>query len=157
MHVLVYNTYITRALKCFQKNVVCCIFLIYNMELAWCSSCVMGCHTTTRGSIPRAVRYNNWPPRPSHGTVNGGAVSKSSRCRLDVKHNQLTNLNNTCMCNLQSARIIIIKYTQVVLAWLSGSVMDCHATVWGSIPTKNIVFTELHVLCSPLRKILELF
>ena len=28
----------------------------------------------------------------------------------------------------------------------SGSVMDCHATAWGSIPGGNGVFTELHVL-----------
>ena len=34
----------------------------------------------------------------------------------------------------------------VELAWHSGSVMDCHATAWGSIPGGNGVFTELHVL-----------
>ena len=33
------------------------------------------------------------------------------------------------------------------LAWRSDSVMDCHATTRGSIPGKNGVFTELHVLC----------
>ena len=32
------------------------------------------------------------------------------------------------------------------LAWRSGSVMDCHATARGSIPGRNGVFTELHVL-----------
>ena len=32
------------------------------------------------------------------------------------------------------------------LAWRSGSIMDCHATAWGSIPGGNGVFTELHVL-----------
>ena len=34
----------------------------------------------------------------------------------------------------------------VELAWCSGSVMDCHATVRSSIPGGNGVFTELHVL-----------
>ena len=33
-----------------------------------------------------------------------------------------------------------------VLAWCSGSVMDCHATAWGSIPCGDGVFTEFHVL-----------
>ena len=32
------------------------------------------------------------------------------------------------------------------MAWRSGSVMDCHATVRGSIPGGNGVKTELHVL-----------
>ena len=32
------------------------------------------------------------------------------------------------------------------LAWRSGSVMDCHATTRGSIPGRNGVKTELHVL-----------
>ena len=32
------------------------------------------------------------------------------------------------------------------LAWRSGSVMDCHATAWDSIPDGNGVFTELHAL-----------
>ena len=32
------------------------------------------------------------------------------------------------------------------LAWRSGSVMDCHAMARGSIPVRNGVFTELHVL-----------
>ena len=31
-------------------------------------------------------------------------------------------------------------------AWRIGSVMDCHATAWGSIPGGNGVKTELHVL-----------
>ena len=31
------------------------------------------------------------------------------------------------------------------LAWRSGSVMDCHATAWDSIPSWNGVKTELHV------------
>ena len=34
----------------------------------------------------------------------------------------------------------------VELAWRSGSVMDCHVTAQGSIPDRNGVFTELHVL-----------
>ena len=34
----------------------------------------------------------------------------------------------------------------VELAWLSGNVMDCHATARGSIPGRNGVFIELHVL-----------
>ena len=37
------------------------------------------------------------------------------------------------------------KFTYV-LAWRSGSVMDCHATARGSIPSGNGVKTELHVL-----------
>ena len=32
------------------------------------------------------------------------------------------------------------------LAWRSSSIMDYHATVRGSIPGGNGVFTELHVL-----------
>ena len=34
----------------------------------------------------------------------------------------------------------------VELAWLSGNVMDCHAMARGSIPGRNGVFNELHVL-----------
>ena len=34
----------------------------------------------------------------------------------------------------------------VELAWRSGSVMDCHATARGSIPSGNSARTELHVL-----------
>ena len=34
----------------------------------------------------------------------------------------------------------------VELAWRSGSVMDCHATARGSIPGRNGVETEGHVL-----------
>ena len=34
----------------------------------------------------------------------------------------------------------------VELAWCSGSAMDGQATAWGSIPGRNGVFTELHVL-----------
>ena len=34
----------------------------------------------------------------------------------------------------------------VELAWCSSSVIDCHATTWGSIPGGNGVLTELHVL-----------
>ena len=30
--------------------------------------------------------------------------------------------------------------------WRSGSVMDCHATAQGSVPSGNGVKTELHVL-----------
>ena len=33
----------------------------------------------------------------------------------------------------------------VELAWCSGSVMDCHATARGSIPSGNGVKTKLHV------------
>ena len=36
--------------------------------------------------------------------------------------------------------------TYTVLAWRSGSVMDCHAMARGSIPSGNGVKTELHVL-----------
>ena len=32
------------------------------------------------------------------------------------------------------------------LAWRSDSVMDCHATTWGLIPSRNGIKTELHVL-----------
>ena len=35
----------------------------------------------------------------------------------------------------------------VILAWHSGSVMDCHATARGSISGGYGVFTELHVIC----------
>ena len=34
----------------------------------------------------------------------------------------------------------------VELVWHSGSVMNCHATAWGSIPGGNGAFTKLHVL-----------
>ena len=37
-------------------------------------------------------------------------------------------------------------HNMVELAWRSGSVMDCHATARGSIPGRNGLFTELHVL-----------
>ena len=40
----------------------------------------------------------------------------------------------------------MFKKQTVELAWLSGSVMDCHATARGSIPGGNGVKTELHVL-----------
>ena len=49
------------------------------------------------------------------------------------------------MWNLQRL-IIRSRDRSVVLAWRSGSVMDCHATVRGSIPGGYGVFTELHVL-----------
>ena len=42
---------------------------------------------------------------------------------------------------------IIPDLPNVELAWRSGSVMDCQATAWGSIPSGNGVRTELHVLC----------
>ena len=41
---------------------------------------------------------------------------------------------------------IVTILSGVDLAWHSGSVMDCHATAWGSIPAGNGIFTELHVL-----------
>ena len=41
---------------------------------------------------------------------------------------------------------IYIEKEQVELAYRSGNVMDCHATARGSIPGRNGVFTELHVL-----------
>ena len=31
--------------------------------------------------------------------------------------------------------------------WRSGNVMNCHATAPGSIPGRDGVFTEFHVLC----------
>ena len=67
--------------------------LVYTVKLAWHSGCVMDCHTTARGSIPgwNGVTENR-ASCPSHGTVNGVAVSKWPRCRWDAKHNQPTNL-----------------------------------------------------------------
>ena len=62
------------------------------------------------------------------------------------------------MLNTTNQPIIHCKYTcylttkkligiiRVELAWLSGNVMDCHATARGSIPGRNGVFIELHVL-----------
>ena len=41
----------------------------------------------------------------------------------------------------------IFQYSKVELAWHSGNVMDCHATARVSIPARNGVFIELHVLC----------
>ena len=40
----------------------------------------------------------------------------------------------------------LISTLIVELAWLSGNVMDCHATGRGSIPGRNGVFIELQVL-----------
>ena len=34
----------------------------------------------------------------------------------------------------------------VEIAWRSGIVMDCHVTAQGSIPGRDGVFTEFHVL-----------
>ena len=34
----------------------------------------------------------------------------------------------------------------VELVWCSGSIMDCHATARGSIPSGNGVFIELRIL-----------
>ena len=34
----------------------------------------------------------------------------------------------------------------VCVAWSSGSVLDCHATTRGSIPSWNGVKTKLHIL-----------
>ena len=39
-----------------------------------------------------------------------------------------------------------INNVKVELVWLSGSVMDCHATIRGSIPDGDGVKTELHIL-----------
>ena len=44
---------------------------------------------------------------------------------------------------------ILVQYVKskiVELPWRSGSVMDCHVTAPGSIPGRDGVFTELHVL-----------
>ena len=40
----------------------------------------------------------------------------------------------------------MIMKLRVELALRSGSVMDCHTTARGSIPGRDGVFTELHVL-----------
>ena len=40
----------------------------------------------------------------------------------------------------------IVKSNDVERPWRSGNVMNCHATVPGSIPGRDGVFTELHVL-----------
>ena len=47
---------------------------------------------------------------------------------------------------MQNIKYANITATGVELAWLSGNVMDCHATARGSIPGRNGVFIELHVL-----------
>ena len=36
--------------------------------------------------------------------------------------------------------------TDLMRPWRSGNVMNCHATAPGSIPGRDGVFTELHVL-----------
>ena len=57
----------------------------------------------------------------------------------------LKNLKNT----KNMITINVVKFTciiEVEIAWRSGSVMDCHATARGSIPSGKGVFTELHVL-----------
>ena len=46
-----------------------------------------------------------------------------------------------CVCVCVCVCVYLVE-----LAWRSGSVMDCHATAWGSIPGGNDIFTELHVL-----------
>ena len=47
-----------------------------------------------------------------------------------------------CLCNVENDT----STKDDSYAWRSDSVMDFHATVQGSIPGGNGVFTELHVL-----------
>ena len=54
---------------------------------------------------------------------------------------------------LASKIVPFFKYVFIVLVsfiskcpWRSGNVMNCHATAPGSIPCRDGVFTELHVL-----------
>ena len=42
--------------------------------------------------------------------------------------------------------MVMSAMVRVELAQRSGNVMDCHATAQGSIPGRNGVFIELHVL-----------
>ena len=51
-------------------------------------------------------------------------------------------LYNHYVSSIQYENILLC----VELAWCSDSVMDCHATARGSIPSGNGVKTELHVL-----------
>ena len=43
---------------------------------------------------------------------------------------------------------ILYEYTQISVErpWRSDNVMNCHATAPGSIPGRDGVYTELHVL-----------
>ena len=52
----------------------------------------------------------------------------------------------TCPPSILSLIIFNFLFVFKELAWLSGNVMDCHATARGSIPGRNGVFIELHVL-----------
>ena len=63
---------------------------------------------------------DNWP-----SLLKGVALSKSSRFHCE-----------------KSASLIL----RVELAWLSGYVMDYHATARGLIPGRNCVFIKLHFL-----------
>ena len=47
---------------------------------------------------------------------------------------------------LDCLQILNVNLDYVELACRSNSVMDCHATAWGSIPGGNGVFTELHII-----------
>ena len=51
------------------------------------------------------------------------------------------NLGNTYVVNMQ-----LRKSMYGERLWRSGNVMNCHATAPGSIPGRDGVFTELHVL-----------
>ena len=50
------------------------------------------------------------------------------------------------VCERTHVCTLIITFIIVELAQRSGNVMDCHATARGSIPGRNGVFIELHVL-----------
>ena len=42
--------------------------------------------------------------------------------------------------------LTVYIYIYVERPWRSGNVMNCHATAPGSIPGRDGVFTELHIL-----------
>ena len=46
----------------------------------------------------------------------------------------------------QTSKVILTLSTKHTFLTHSGNVMNCHATVPGSIPGQDGVFTELHVL-----------
>ena len=55
-------------------------------------------------------------------------------------------ISATCFTLYKILATIPQLFQVVELAWRSVSVMDCHATARGSIPSGNDVFTKLHVL-----------
>ena len=55
-----------------------------------------------------------------------------------------TRLKNSQQCDALCCMHFVVLNNEC--PWCSGNVMNCHATAPGSIPGRDGVFTELHVL-----------